>query len=136
MTRQRRSARRWVAPFLLVVAGVLAVTGSGSDAQEPPLDLTVAGDPTGGIAGLVTAAEGAAVADARLTFFTGAEEASFVGRTFTDVFGRYRFELPGDGCYAVIVDTPAGTPAAEVHSLEGGFCVGDVGAGSAAIDLS
>lgn len=138
MHRQRGTARKWVAPILLGVAAFLALTGPGSDAQEAPLNLTVEGAQTGGIGGTVSAAEGMAVPDARLTFFAAddAGAAEFVGRTFTDLYGRYVFELPLAGCYSVIVDTPAGAPSAEIHSMRGGFCVGEAGDSIAEVDLS
>lgn len=138
MRRDRGSVRKWVAPTLLGAAAILAVTGSGTDAQETPLNLTVEGAEAGGIAGAVSGAEGMAVPDARLTFFVEGEESApaLVGRTFTDVFGRYDFELPGSGCYSVVVETPAGVPTAEISSLQGGFCVGDAGQSVADVDLS
>lgn len=138
MHRQGGTVRKWVAPILLGAAAFLAITGPGSDAQEAPLNLTVEGADAGGIGGMVSAAEGMAVPDARLTFFVadGAGSVDFVGRTFTDLYGRYDFELPLAGCYSVVVDTPAGTPSAEVHSMRGGFCVGDAGDAEAEVDLS
>lgn len=138
MRRQGGRARKLTAPILLGAAAVLAVTGPGSDAQETPLNLTVEGVEVGGIGGQVSAGEGAAVPDARLTFFTEGGDGSleFVGRAFTDLYGRYSFDLPVAGCYAVIVDSPAGTPTAEIHSMRGGFCVGDSGEAIAEVDLS
>jgi hypothetical protein len=140
MRRQGGTGRKWVAPILLGAAAVLAITGPETDAQEAPINLTVEGADAG-IGGMVSAAEGMAVPDARLTFFLADDAGSieFVGRTFTDVYGRYDFELPIAGCYSVVVDSPAGTPVAEVHSMRGGFCVGGAGqAGDSAaeVDLS
>ena len=124
--------------MLLGAAAVLAITGQETDAQLPPLNLTVEGSEAGGIGGTVSAAEGTAVVDARLTFFVADETGNpeFVGRTFTDLDGRYAFELPSADCYSVVVDTPAGAPVADVQSMLGAFCVDGAGSASAEVDLS
>lgn len=138
MRRRRGSVRRWVAPILLVAAAVLAITGSGTDARELPLNLTVEGVAAGGIGGTVSMAEGPVVPDARLSFFAADDSGAmeFIGRAFTDLDGRYDFLLPWDGCYSVVVDTPAGSPSAEIRSMRGGFCVGETGEAAAQVDLS
>ncbi|MEM7326640.1 MAG: hypothetical protein AAF531_26370 [Actinomycetota bacterium] len=138
MARRKSTARKWVAPILLGVAALLAFTGPSTDARETPLNLTVEGVEAGGIGGMVSASEGMAVPDARLTFFMadGAGSVEFIGRAFTDLYGRYDFILPLAGCYSVVVDTPAGNPTGEIHSMSGGFCVGDAGDSAAQVDLS